>query len=296
MSQLRTLLSQPLEKPILSMEFYPPKSESAAAQMLACAQELRSLHPDFVSITYGAGGSTRSRTLSYAQKLKDECGFTVMPHLTCVGHSRDDLMSIIDDFLAAGLPQIMALRGDPPKGSVDFEPHPEGLHYASELVELISKRPEALTVAVAGYPEVHPEAKDAVSDLQHLKQKVDRGAQLVTTQLFFDNEVYFRFVESARDLGIEVPILPGLMPVRSIDQAQRFSEMCGTSIPSELREKFRESPDTDIARQAIGDDWFFQQAKDLLEKGAPGIHLYILNQAKPALTLVARLRESGLVI
>lgn len=291
----KTSLQQRLQSadPIFSIEFFPPKSDVAADQLLRTAEELKSFDPDFASITYGAGGSTRSRTLKYAKILHQEYGYNVMPHLTCVGHAKDELKEIINDFKAANLNQIMALRGDPPKGETDFKPHSDGLHYANELVQLIGENFEDCTIGVAGYPEMHPEAPSPEIDLLNLKRKVDTGAHFVTTQLFFDNSKYFDFVDKARQAKIEIPILPGLMSVTSLPQALRFCDMCGTSMPEELRSKLEAAGDDKAAVEAIGVDWTCQQARELLERGAPGIHLYILNRKGPALELMKRLQAAG---
>ncbi|MDA8736252.1 methylenetetrahydrofolate reductase [NAD(P)H] [Opitutales bacterium] len=279
--------------PLFSVEFFPPKTDATAEQLLNTAEQLQRFDPDFVSITYGAGGSTRSRTLSYARKLHLDYGYTVMPHLTCVGHSREELKQTIAEFKTAGLKQIMALRGDPPKGETNFTTHPDGLSYANELVQLIREVYPDCDLGVAGYPEKHPEAPTVEIDLLNLKRKVDAGATFVTTQLFFDNSGYFKFVESCQRAGITIPILPGLMSVTSHKQALRFCEMCGTSIPPQLNEQLLAAGDDPAAIEAIGIEWSYQQARELLEKGAPGIHLYILNRAGPATTLMEKLQAIG---
>lgn len=292
---LKTSLQQRLQdsEPLFSIEFFPPKSDAAAEQLLHVASELKAYEPDFASITYGAGGSTRSRTLKYARHLREDYGYTVMPHLTCVGHSRDELKGIIAEFREAGLKQIMALRGDPPKGETDFKPHPDGLHYANELVHLIHTIYPECTIGVAGYPERHPEAPSADLDLLHLKRKVDSGAHFITTQLFFDNSQYFDFVERTRQAKIEVPVLPGLMCATSRDQITRFCAMCGTSLPDELDAQLLAAGDDRDAADAVGIEWIYRQARDLLERGAPGIHLYILNRKGPAIALMNKLQASG---
>jgi methylenetetrahydrofolate reductase (NADPH) len=280
-------------EPLFSIEFFPPKSDAAAEQLLRTAGALKAYAPDFASITYGAGGSTRSRTLKYARHLREDYGYAVMPHLTCVGHSRDELRDIISEFRKAGLGQIMALRGDPPKGETNFKPHPDGLHYANELVRLIREIYPECTMGVAGYPEKHPEAASADIDLLNLKRKVDSGAHFVTTQLFFDNAAYFKFVDRARRAKIELPILPGLMCVSSREQAVRFCQMCGTSMPPELDAGLLGAGDDPAAVEAVGIDWVYGQARELLEHGAPGIHLYILNRKGPAITLMEKLQTAG---
>lgn len=279
--------------PLFSVEFFPPKSEDTAQQLLRTAKDIQAYNPDFVSITYGAGGSTRSRTLNYARKLHEDYGYTVMPHLTCVGHSREELKQTIAEFKSVGLKQIMALRGDPPKGETNFTPHPDGLKYANELVQLIREVYPECDLGVAGYPEKHPEASSLEIDLLNLKRKVDAGATFVTTQLFFDNNAYFEFVDNCRRAGITVPILPGLMSVTSYKQALRFCDMCGTSIPAALNEQLIAAGDDKAAVEAIGIEWSYQQAHELLKRGAPGIHLYILNRSSPAIALMEKIRGVG---
>lgn len=272
-----------------SVEFFPPKDEAAGERMLKAASEIEKLEPDFVSITYGAGGSTRDRSLKYAKLLQEEHGFRVMPHLTCVGHAKSELCEIIDQFYETGFRNIMALRGDPPKGETDFKPHPDGLAYANELVELIKERHPDIGIGVAGYPETHPEATSAKDDIQNLARKVAAGADFVTTQLFFENAAYYRFVEQCRAAGIEVPILPGILPVLNLAQVRRFCEMCQAELPSTLEENLVAAGEDKEAAQEAGIDWAFEQVKDLMGNGAPGFHLYILNRAKPIRQLTQRL-------
>ncbi len=279
--------------PLISVEFFPPKSDEAAKQLLQAAERLKQFSPDFASITYGAGGSTRSRTLKYARALHEDFGYAMMPHLTCVGHSKDELRDIIAEFKNAGLKQIMALRGDPPKGEVNFTPHPDGLSYANELVHLIREEYPECAIGVAGYPEKHPEASSNEIDLLNLKRKVDAGATFVTTQLFFDNAAYFKFAEDCKRAHINVPILPGLLSVTSYDQAKRFCAMCEAELPAELEAQLAAAGDDKAAVEAIGAEWTYRQAKELLEKGAPGIHLYVLNRAAPTIALMEKLQAAG---
>lgn len=281
------------KKPIFSIEFFPPKTEKAAEQLLRAAEEIQACQPDFASITYGAGGSTRSRTLKYARCLQEDYGYEVMPHLTCVGHSKDELREIVAEFKSSGLKQIMALRGDPPKGETDFKPHPDGLNYANELVHLIREIYPDCTIGVAGYPEKHPQAPSLDIDLLNLKRKVDAGSDFITTQLFFDNRHYFNMVDRCQESGIHVPVLPGLLCITSLQQSRRFCELCGTSIPDELEARLLEAGDNKAKVEALGIEWTIEQAKELLQKGAPGIHLYILNRSAPALALVDSLKQAG---
>lgn len=248
--------------------------------MLLAAENLRPHQPAFASITYGAGGGTRATTLKYAKLLKERCGFEVMPHLTCVGHTKEELLEILAEFDEAGLHNVMALRGDPPKGETEFRPVPGGFSHADELVSLIRAHHPHFGIGVAGYPEKHPEAPDFPDDVRRLAHKVSCGADFVTTQLFFDNAAYFRFVEHCREAGVTVPILPGLLPILSLAQARRFCDMCGARIPSELEDQLAQAADEDAPR--IGADWTFRQVDELLQRGAPGFHLYVLNKSKAA--------------
>ena len=280
------------KKPVVSVEFYPPRTEQGGQQILKTAEALQRLfRPDFVSITFGAGGSTRERTVRYAAILKDTCNFEVMPHLTCVGSSREELLDILGDYEAAGFRNIMALRGDPPKDESSFQPHPGGLRYGSDLVELIRENFPEFCVGVAGYPETHPEAASAAIDLDHLKFKVDQGASFITTQLFFDNRFYFDFVERSRKAGIEAPIIPGLMPVQSLPQIQRFCAMCKASLPKELVGRLETAGDDPRAVEDVGIQWAFRQIEEMAKNGVPGFHLYILNKSRPALEIMKLLKN-----
>lgn len=272
---------------LISVEFFPPKDEAGGELIVETARRVRDeLSPDFVSITYGAGGTTRERTLRYARILKGEYGFEVMPHLTCVGAGREEIEGILAGYAADGFANIMALRGDPPKGQTVFEAHPDGLPYAADLVALIRARYPEVSIGVAGYPEVHPEAISAAKDLEYLKAKVDCGADFITTQLFYDNSSYERFAESCARAGITVPILPGLMPIRSAVQARRFCKR----IPAELDRQLSLAGDDKAALRTVGIDWTIRQIDGLLDSGAPGVHLYIMNRPGMAVEIFQALR------
>lgn len=275
--------------PLRSLEFFPPKDDAGVAALRETAHTLKRIAPDFVSVTYGAGGSTRERTAQVSRLLREEIGFTVMPHLTCVGHSRFELNDIADQLHAGGYRNIMTLRGDPPKGDTAFTPTPDGLRYANELVALLKARHPDFCLGVGGYPEKHPEAPSLEADLDHLNRKVDAGAGFITTQLFFDNAVYYRFVERCRARGIAIPIVPGIMPVLSLKQIKRFTEMCGASLPARLIKRLEAAGDHPEVVEALGIEWALGQIRELLERGAPGYHLYILNRAKSGLALAAGL-------
>ncbi|PTY02517.1 methylenetetrahydrofolate reductase [NAD(P)H] [Opitutaceae bacterium EW11] len=276
-------------RPLRSIEFFPPKDDEGVANLRDAAVVLKRIQPDFVSVTYGAGGSTRERTAQVATLLRGDLGYTVMPHLTCVGSTRDEIGQHADRIYGNGFRNIMALRGDPPKGQTTFEPFKDGLRYASDLVALLKARHPDFCLGVAGYPEKHPEASNADADLSNLKRKIDAGADFITTQLFFDNDLYYRFVERCRNAGIKVPIVPGIMPVLSLKQIQRFTQMCGASLPSRLVKRLETAGDYADAVEAVGIDWALTQIRDLISRGAPGYHLYILNRAKSAVALAAGL-------
>ena len=276
-------------RPLRSLEFFPPKDDAGVEALRQAASVLKRIAPDFVSVTYGAGGSTRERTAEVSTLLKDELGFTVMPHLTCVGHSRSELNALADRIYADGFRNIMTLRGDPPKGSPIFQAAAEGLSFANELVALLKARHPEFCLGVGGYPEKHPEAPSHATDLDALKRKVDAGAAFITTQLFFDNAVYFDFVERCRARGISVPIIPGIMPVLSLKQIQRFTAMCGASLPQRLLRRLEATDDNPEVVEMIGLDWALDQIRDLVAQGAPGYHLYIMNRARGALALAAGL-------
>ena len=276
-------------RPLRSIEFFPPKDDAGVEALRQTAAALKAMSPDFASVTYGAGGSTRQRTAQVSGLLKEDFGYTVMPHLTCVGHTRAELDAIADKIHDDGFRNIMTLRGDPPKGSREFEATADGLRHANELVSLLKARHPDFCLGVGGYPETHPEAPSAEADLANLRRKVDAGADFVTTQLFFDNESYYRFVERCRSAGITVPIVPGIMPVLSLRQIQRFTSMCGTSLPGTLIRRLEAAGDAAEIVEAVGIDWALGQIRDLLRRGAPGYHLYILNRAKSAIALAAGL-------
>lgn len=277
---------------LLSVEFFPPKTEAGGVQLLEAAEALKPYRPDFVSITYGAGGSTRERTFRYAKILREQFGWLVMPHLTCVGSTRDELLEIVAGYHADGIRNIMALRGDPPKGTDTFVPSPDGLRYASDLIALIRENFPDMCLGAGAYPEKHPESASMEQDLIHLRTKVDAGASFLTTQLFFDNEHYFRFLHACRSREIHLPVLPGLLPALSLSQVQRFGPMCGSSLPRALVEQLHVVDEHPRAAEAVGVTWAYHQIRELLRHGAPGIHLYILNRSSAAITLARSLERN----
>jgi methylenetetrahydrofolate reductase (NADPH) len=278
-------------RPVFSVEFFPPRDEGAAEQLFATARSLRELAPDFVSVTYGAGGSTRDGTVEITKALRDEVGFEVMAHLSCVGETREGLASTLDRIADAGIENVFALRGDPPRGQEDFAQPEGGLGCAADLAAYIGERWN-FTVGGACFPEVHPEAEDLESDLAYLKTKVDAGARFLITQLFFDNQVYFDFVGAARRAGIDVPIIPGVIPVASFAQTQRICRLCDATIPAPLAEAMGAAGGDEKAEFDLGVAYASQQCAELLIGGAPGIHFYALNRAPATRAVLGALRAA----
>jgi methylenetetrahydrofolate reductase (NADPH) len=277
------------DEPVFSFEFFPPKTAEGERKLRETLATLRGLAPDFVSVTYGAGGSTRGLTLELTKWIKRDLGIETMAHLSCVGASRDELCVILDSLVGAGIQNVLALRGDPPQGEASWQPHPDGLRYSSELAALISDR-YPVCVGAAAFPEVHPEAADMASDLRFLKQKVDSGVSFLITQLFFDNAAYFRFVEEARSVGIEVPIIPGIMPITDVGQIKRFTDLCGACIPPGLLLELESRADCPDAVLELGVSYATLQCAELLARGAPGIHFYTLNRSAATRAILAALR------
>jgi methylenetetrahydrofolate reductase (NADPH) len=276
-------------EPVFSFEFFPPKTEDGEHNLQNALRELGPLEPSYVSVTYGAGGSTRDRTIEIVKSLKDEHGLEAMAHLSCVGTTQEELRDILDEVRDAGIDNVLALRGDPPQGETDWRPHPGGLHYSTELAKLIREHYD-LCIGAACFPEVHPEAIDLAHDLKFLKEKVAAGATFLITQLFFDNRLYFDFVDEARAAGIQAPIIPGIIPVTNVDQIKRFTQMCGASIPAPLLEQLElRREDADAVIQ-FGVAYATLQCADLLARGAPGIHFYTLNKSPATRAILSALR------
>ncbi|MBM4152885.1 MAG: methylenetetrahydrofolate reductase [NAD(P)H] [Kiritimatiellaceae bacterium] len=269
-------------RPLISVEFFPPKTEAALELFLKGATELIGLQPDFSSVTCGAGGSAAGPTLEISKQLRHLGYDAIMPHCTCVGVTRDELARSTDELVAQGFNNIMALRGDPPRGEKFFKPAENGFHHASELVAFLRNRHPNLCIGVAGYPEKHPEAYNKAEDIRHLKTKVDAGADFITTQLFLHNHVYFEFVDRCRSAGITVPILPGLLPVISLDQINRMRTFCEFHVPEVLLHNLEAAKNDPAKMERIGLYWAIEQISELIEGGAPGVHLYLLNRAKTA--------------
>jgi methylenetetrahydrofolate reductase (NADPH) len=278
-----------LQRPLRSLEFFPPKEAAGVEALRQTAAALRRIKPDFVSVTYGAGGSTRERTAQVSAMLRQDFGFTVMPHLTAVNHTREEIAAIAEAHYRNGIRNIMALRGDLPGDLSAAMAFKDGLRYGCDVVALLKSLHPDLCLGVGGYPEKHPEAPSLDADMVNLRRKVDSGASFITTQLFFDNEVFYRFLDRCRAAGISVPVVPGIMPVLSLKQIRRITGLCGASLPARLLTRIDAAGDDPDIIETIGIDWALTQIRDLLDRGAPGYHLYILNRAKSALTLAAGL-------
>jgi len=281
-------------KPAISFELFPPKTDAAMENLQQVLPDLFKLRPDFITVTYGALGSTQERTLEIAAQLQNEFRLNTASHLTCVGSSRADLDGILDRIQEAGIRNIVALRGDPPRGETAFVAPNDGYSNANQLVAHIRAREKAgkigpLGVAVAGYPEKHIEAPDFETDLKNLKRKVEAGADCVITQLFYDNRHYFNFVDAARRIGITVPIVPGLLPVLSAKQVLRITSMCGSCLPADLQKDLETAGDDPVKSEDIGVKRCIAQATELIDKGAPGIHFYVLNKSSHMIRIMDKI-------
>ncbi|MEM6472992.1 MAG: methylenetetrahydrofolate reductase [NAD(P)H] [Planctomycetota bacterium] len=274
------------ERCAISFELFPPKTDKGMETLESNVRRLTSFSPTFFTCTYGAGGSTRSRTLDVLERVRRVTNLPIATHLTCVGSTVEQLCDYLSEAKTRGADYVVALRGDPPKGSDAFEAVEGGLRYANELVEMIRDRFETqFGILVAGYPEVHQEAPNAKTDLDNLKRKVDAGADVIVTQLFYDNADFYRFRDACVAAGISVPIVPGLLPITNFQQAQRIAGMCKAAIPDQMASAMNESGDADYQFR-IGVEHARQQTVDLIENGVPGIHFYVLNKSDAAAQLL----------
>ena len=268
-----------LGKPSVSFEFFPPKSEAGFAQLFATIDELHPLRPTYVSVTYGAGGSTRQKTVELVERIQRELKIRSMAHLTCVGHTAGEIGAILDNLWSAGIRNVLALRGDPPAGQTQFVATEGGFANADQLVAYVKSRRD-FCVGVAGYPEGHPQCLNLIRDMEHLKRKVDNGGNIVITQLFFDNADFYRFRDAARAAGIRAPIIAGIMPILNVAQIKRFISMCGAKIPHPLLLELERLEQDAEAVYAAGVDYATRQCQDLLRNDVDGLHYYTLNRSK----------------
>lgn len=284
--KIRDLLDK--NQPVFSFEFFPPKSDRGAETLFETIRELERLEPSFVSVTYGAGGSTRRKTLEIVTRIKKETKVEVLAHLTGIGHTRDEIRHIVEKLVDAGIENVLALRGDLPRE----EGGPQGdFPHASDLIRYIHELAAPLCVGAACYPEGHPEAEGRDQDLTHLKTKVHSGVDFLISQLFFDNADFFVFEKRAREIGIELPILPGIMPITNYHQIQRFTQMCGAKIPPFLEEELEAVKDNLEAVAGVGISYAIDQCRDLLRRKARGLHFYTLNKSPATRAILARLRR-----
>ena len=275
--KLREIYAQPGFQ--LSFEFFPPKTEQGLTTLWREIEVLRAYRPSFCSVTYGAGGGTRDSTVSLVDRIHRHCDLDVMCHLTVVNQSKDEVRGVLSELAERGIENIIALRGDPPGGTSDWVPHPDGFHYSIDLVREARAR-GCFSVAVAGFPETHPLAESRQADLRYLKEKVDAGADAIITQLFYDNEDFYRYAEDVAALGVTVPIVPGVLPIQSTAQTMRFTALCGSRIPDRLGMLLEGVADDDEAAVALGIEYATEQCQGLIDFGVPAVHFYTLNKSR----------------
>ena len=276
-------------KPVFSFEFFPPKTDEGAETLMKTVANLKEkVSPHFVSVTYGAGGSTRDRTLQVVSRIQNDLKLTAMAHLTCVGSTKADLRECMRRMITENVENILALRGDVPVGETEFVAVEGGFEHATDLVDYLANN-YFVDVGAACYPEIHPESPNSEDDMKWTKEKYDRGANFLITQMFFDNAHYFDFVKRAKAAGVEAPITPGIMPITNVAQIERFTQMCGATIPLELQERLRADADDPAKVMATGIEHAIGQCRELLEKGAPGIHFYTLNKSHATRSVLAAL-------
>jgi methylenetetrahydrofolate reductase (NADPH) len=277
------------ETPVFSFEFFPPKTDAGEQNLYAALRDLKALDPSFVSVTYGAGGSSREKTIEIVKRIKDEFGLEAMAHFTCVGATVEQLRETLGEMQEAGIENVLALRGDPPEGQEDWTKTDGGLEYSRELVELIGGE-YPFAIGAACFPETHIHAESAESDLHYLAEKVQAGVDFLITQMFFDNDFYFDFVKRARAAGVTVPIIPGIMPITKVGQVERMASMCGSAIPEGLRAELHARADDAEAVLDFGVAYATLQCSELLAAGAPGIHFYTLNRSPATRAIVSALK------
>ena len=277
------------DEPTFSFEFFPPKNYSSILELGINIGQLLKLNPSFVSVTYGAGGSTQEASFKLTDYINNKIGLTTMAHYTCVNATREKVAEDLEYFHEINIENLILLRGDPPKGETKFANESGEFHYASELIEYASAL-DMFCIAAAGYPEKHPESPSVEGDVYYLKYKVDKGVDFIVTQLFFDNQYYFDFVKRARAAGIEIPIIPGIMPITNFRQIKRFTEMCGATIPQTLVEKLTPYQDDLKKTYEIGVEFAINQCRELLDHGVPGLHFYTLNKSRATIDIFSSIK------
>jgi len=282
------------KKTIFSCEFYPPKTSEGIQDLYKAVYDLKNLGPGYISVTYGAGGSTREKTVEMVSKIKQEIGIEAMAHLTCVGHSKNEIKEVLNQIKDKGIENIIALRGDPPKGEKNFMPHPDGFKNAHELTGFIHGSYD-FCIAVAGYPEGHIEAPSKAKDWDYLEKKVHAGADFIVTQLFFNNADFFNFEKEMRKRGVVVPIIPGIMPITNFHQIVKFTQMCGATIPEVLLKDLESVQDNGGAVEEKGVEFATKQCEELILNGVKGIHFYTVNKSKATKKIIENLKEKHLI-
>lgn len=270
-------------RPTLSFEFFPPKTPEQEAHLYEVLGRLKRYQPDFTSVTYGALGTTSEKTFRWVKEIKNQFNIEPVAHLTCIAATRGSILSQLNELEGMGVQNILALRGDPPEGQMDFSPPPNGFQYAKDLAAFIKENKPDFCLGVAGFPEGHPRSPSLVKDIEYLKEKIEAGGEYVITQLFFDNQYYFDFVDRCRKAGINVPIIPGVMPIVSLKQIKKMTKVCGATIPAGLLAKIEEN-------EKFGIDYAIVQCRELLEHGVPGIHFFVMNQAGPISRILDNLK------
>jgi len=283
------------KQPTISFELFPARNEKAAEQLEKVIDDLVTLQPDFVSVTFGAGGSTREGSRQLLDKLKNDKGFEVVAYFAGYGLGLDDIRSVLDSYKALGIETILAVRGDPPHDDKTFEPHPDSFLYASDILAFI-KADYDFCMGCAGYPEGHIDAETKEKDLEYLKLKVDHGAQYIVTNYCYDNQYFLDFVDRCKAIGIDVPIVPGVMPIYSVKMMEMLANLCGATITDEVRNGLADLPPEDKAAVAnFGIDFATQQCRELIEQGVPGLHIYTMDRSKASLEIIKRLKKEGML-
>jgi methylenetetrahydrofolate reductase (NADPH) len=273
----------------LSFEFFPPKTLEQEPHLFEVIEQLKDFRPDFASVTYGAMGATREKTFYWAKELKQDFGIEPVAHLTCVAATKEDIRQQLDELASYGVENILALRGDPPEGQKEFVPPPAGFHYAKELIAFIRNYNPSFSLGVAGFPEGHPLAPSLLDDTRYLKEKIEAGAEYVISQLFFDNAYFFQFLERCQKAGIKVPIIAGIMPITSLKQIKKMTEVCGASVPPKLLAELEKNEHNRKAIEEIGVEQALKQCQELIKTKVSGLHFFVMNQAGPISKILKQL-------
>ena len=272
-----------------SFEFFPPKTEKGREKLVEVAGIFAALRPDWFALTYGAGGSTREATMEIVDDFQKRFDLPVMHHFTCVGHSKNDLKAVIEKMKKRNIRNILALRGDAPEGEKDWKPAPDGLEYCYQLIELIRTHGDFFSIGVAGFPEGHVDCPDKETDSKYLKIKINSGGEFVITQLFFDNKDYFEYLERTKKVGVNVRILPGILPITNYQKLRKFCDTCGANIPQKIHDIFKPLDGDDQASYKAGVEFAVKQCNELLAGGAPGLHFYTLNKVEPTREILSKI-------